>query len=163
MEQEESAADLELLVFELGGARYALELSAVREVVNAVMIATLPDAPAVIEGIVDVRGQIVPVYDLRARFSLPSRPLSVDERMVIAWTSTRLVAFRCERTDWVEHVPRTLMDSADTARSQGRNISGVVRLPEGLVLIQNLDAFLGEAESEQLVKALSAHGDGVKA
>jgi purine-binding chemotaxis protein CheW len=163
MEQEESTADLELLVFELGGARYALELSAVREVVNAVMIATLPDAPPVIEGIVDVRGQIVPVYDLRARFSLPSRPLSVDERMVIAWTSTRLVAFRCERTDWVEHVPRTLMDSADTARSQGRHISGVVRLPEGLVLIQNLDAFLGEAESEQLVKALSAHGDGVKA
>ena len=163
MDREKPADDLELLVFELAGVRYALELSAVREVVSAVMIAPLPDAPPVIEGIVDVRGEIVPVYDLRHRFGLPARPLSADERLVIAWTNTRLVSFRCERTDWVAHVSRSLVDAPDSARSAGRHIAGVVRLPDGLVLIQNLDAFLEAAESAQLDEALSAHGDGVMA
>jgi purine-binding chemotaxis protein CheW len=163
MDREKPADDLALLVFELAGVRYALELSAVREVVSAVMIAPLPDAPPVIEGIVDVRGDIVPVYDLRLRFGLPARRLSPDERLVIAWTNTRLISFRCERTDWVEHVSRTLVDDPATARSAGRHIAGVVRLPDGLVLMQNLDAFLEASESGQLDEAMSAQGDGVKA
>ena len=163
MDREKPADDLELLVFELAGVRYALELSAVREVVSAVMIAPLPDAPPVIEGIVDVRGDIVPVYDLRLRFGLPARRLNPDERLVIAWTNTRLVSFRCERTDWVEQVSRTLVDDPATARSAGRHIAGVVRLPDGLVMIQNLEVFLEASESGQLDEAMSAHGDGVKA
>lgn len=163
MDRDKPADDFELLIFELAGVRYALELSAVREVVNAVMIAPLPDAPSVIEGIVDVRGEVVPVYDLRHRFGLPARRLSPDEQLVIAWTNARVVAFRCERTDWVEHVSRSLVAAPDIARSAGRHIAGVLRLPDGLVLIQNLAAFLEAAETTQLDEALSAHGDGVTA
>ncbi|HSK20858.1 MAG TPA: chemotaxis protein CheW [Longimicrobiales bacterium] len=154
-----SAEDLELLVFELAGTRYALELRSVREVVRAVLIAPLPDAPAVIEGIVDVRGELVPVYDLRARFGLGARALDPDERLVVAWTGSRLAAFRCDRTEWVEHVDPASIEPADSVPGTGRHIAGVARLPEGLVLIQQLDAFLEDAEAAVLDDALSAHSD----
>lgn len=156
MEHHTPAEDLELLVFEVAGVRYALELPSVREVVRAVLISPLPEAPAVIEGIVDIRGELVPVYDLRMRFGLPPRALHPDERLVIAWTGSRLVSFRCERTEWVEHVPRSRIDERDAVPGAGRHIAGVARLADGLVLIQNLAEFLEAAEAESLDVALSA-------
>jgi purine-binding chemotaxis protein CheW len=146
---------LELLVFELAGIRYALELRCVREVLPAVLISPLPEAPAVIEGLIDVRGQLVPVYDLRLRFGLPARRLDPGERLVLAWTGSRVVSFRCERTEWVEHVPRSRIEAPDAVRGASRHIAGVARLADGVVLIQDLDEFLHEAESAELDAALS--------
>jgi purine-binding chemotaxis protein CheW len=159
MEYQTPAEDLELLVFELAGVRYALELPAVREVVRAVLISPLPDAPPVIEGIVEIRGELVPVYDLRLRFGLPPRALDAEERMVVAWTGSRLVSFRCERTEWVEQIPLTRIDEAGALPGSGRHIAGVARLEDGLVLIQNLEAFLDAAEAESLEEALAARAE----
>jgi purine-binding chemotaxis protein CheW len=159
MEHQTPAQDLELLVFELAGVRYALELPAVREVIRAVLISPLPEAPAVIEGIVDVRGELVPVYDLRARFGLPPRALHPDERLVIAWTGSRLASFRCERTEWVEHVARSRIEDPAVVRGAGRHLAGIARLADGLVLIQNLEEFLDAAEAESLATALSARAE----
>lgn len=159
MEPQTPAEDLELLVFELAAVRYALELRSVREVIRAVLISPLPDAPAVIEGIVDVRGELVPVYDLRLRFGLAPRPLDPRERLVVAWTGSRLVAFRCESTEWVEHVPRSRIEGPAAVPGAARHLAGVARLPDGLVLIQDLEEFLDAAEAESLDAALSARGE----
>jgi purine-binding chemotaxis protein CheW len=159
MEHLKPADHVELLVFELSGIRYALELRSVREVVPAVFIAPLPDAPPVIEGIIDVRGEIVPVYDVRLRFGLPPRPLNIDERLVLAWTGSRVVGFRCERTEWREEVPRALIEEPESVRGAGRHLAGVVRLPDGLVLIQDLESFLDEAEAAGLDAAMTIRAD----
>ena len=159
MEQQTPQKDLELLVFELAGVRYALRLPVVREVVHAVLISPLPEAPAVVEGIVDVRGELVPVYDLRARFGLPVRQLKPDERLVIAWTGTRLIAFRCERTEWIEHLEESDIEEAAALPGQGRHLEGVARLADGLVLIQDLEQFLDEAEAAALAEALSGSAE----
>jgi len=156
--QQKAMKDLQLLVFELGGGRYALDLSAVREVVRAVLISPLPDAPAVIEGVISVRGQLAAVYDLRARFGLPSAALSPEERMVIAWTGSRLVAFRCDRADRVEEVPQSRLAEASRVEGASRHVAGVARLEDGLVVIQDLTAFLDDDEVARLDSALAAHG-----
>jgi purine-binding chemotaxis protein CheW len=156
MESDTAAEDLELLVFELAGHRYALELRSVREVVPAVLITPLPDAPTVIEGIIDVRGDLVPVYDLRARFGLSPRMLDPSERIVLAWTGSRPVAFRCDRTEWLEHVASNVLEPAAAIRGAGAYITGAARLDDGLVLIHDLETFLDEAEAERLDAALSA-------
>ncbi|HEX6307201.1 MAG TPA: chemotaxis protein CheW [Longimicrobiales bacterium] len=156
MEPQSSPSDLELLVFELAGIRYALKLEAVREVTRAVLITPLPDAPPVIEGVVEVRGELVPVYDLRLRFGHEARPLDPEERLVIAWTGSRLAAFRCDTTGWVESISRDRVGSPAALRAAGRHIAGVARLSDGLVLIQDLERFLDEAEATRLGSALSA-------
>jgi purine-binding chemotaxis protein CheW len=149
---------VDLLVLELGGVRYGLDLSAIREVVRAVLITPLPDAPPVVEGVIDVRGAVVPVYDLRARFGLPPRPLHPDEQMVIAWTGDRLVAVRCDHVPDVESVTPDRLDSAVALPGGDRHIAGVARLPGGLVLIHDLATFLEEAEELSLDEALVRRG-----
>lgn len=91
-------SEIGLLAFELSGQRYGLPLAAVLEVVRAVAITPLPGVPPVVEGAINVRGRVVPVLDLRARFGLPPHPLDPDQHLVLARTGRRLVAVR---TDWV--------------------------------------------------------------
>src|SRR5436309_14010618 len=64
----------EVLIFEVGSQRYGLPAAGVRELVRAVTVTPLPRAPAIVEGVIDLRGTIVPVLDIRARFRLPAKP-----------------------------------------------------------------------------------------
>lgn len=155
LDRQARPGDIELLVFELAGVRYALDLSCVREVVRAVLITPLPEAPSVVEGVIDVRGEIVPVYDMRLRFGHPPRTLHPDDRLIVAWTGERLVALRCDRTDWIEEVQSSAVEAPQFGRS-GR-IAGVAKLPDGVVLIHDLAGFLEEAEKLALDEALAAH------
>lgn len=157
MSQEPTqAAGIELLVFELAGVRYGIDLASVREVARAVLITPLPDAPPVVEGVIDARGTLVPVYDLRLRFGMPPRALHPDERMVLAWTGERLAAFRCDAAGTTAQVETTRVDGSDAVVHGGRQISGVARLPDGLVLIHDLARFLDDAERLTLDDALAA-------
>lgn len=148
---------LDLLVFELAAARHALPLECVREVARAVLITPLPDAPPVVEGIIDVRGDVVPVYDLRLRFGMPARRLSPDEWLVTAWTGERVVAFRADRADEIVTTGRAAIAGREAVPGGSAYMAGVARLPDGIVLIDHLPAFLDAAERDSLDAALAAH------
>lgn len=148
--------EVELLVFELSGQRYGVSLSAVREVVRAVAVTPLPGAPPVVEGAIDVRGRVVPVLDLRARFGLPPRALDPDQQLILAIAGGRLVAVRADRVAWLFSVPATEIEEAAQVTPTLRRFAGVAKLADGLVLIHDLEAFLSQAEAESLEGALAA-------
>jgi purine-binding chemotaxis protein CheW len=149
------AEAVDLLVLELGGLRCGLLLDSVREVVRAVLVTPLPGAPPVVEGVIDVRGVVVPVYDLRARFDLPVRPLDPAERMVIAWTGDRLVAVRCDDTGDLEHVHPDAIEPVAELPGDGRHVAGLARVDDGLIVVHDLAVFLEDAERLTLDGALA--------
>ncbi|MEA3244883.1 MAG: chemotaxis protein CheW, partial [Gemmatimonadota bacterium] len=73
-----------LLTFSLGEARFAVPADCVVATVRAVAIAALPHAPPMVEGVVNYRGVVVPVLDIRARFGLAANPLHTDQHMIVA-------------------------------------------------------------------------------
>jgi len=157
--QARTAGPGEVLVFMVGGVRCAVPLDEVREVVRAVAITPLPTAPPIVEGIIDVRGRLVPVLDLRGRLGLPAAPLRAEQKLVIADAGERRVAVRVDAVDWV-----TQLDGEDVAEPDRvvRGIgylAGVARLPDGLVLVHDLAAFLEQGEEEALTAALAAYLD----
>jgi purine-binding chemotaxis protein CheW len=144
-----------LLVFELEDYRIALAASAVREVVRAVAISPLPHAPPVIEGVINARGALVPVFDLRQRFGLPPRPLSPDQHLIFAFAGPRVVALRVDRAADFLTVAEADIESATRIAPGSDDATAVARLPDGLVVIQDLDRFLSPAEAEQVDAILS--------
>jgi len=80
---------MELLIFELAGQRYGLAVDDVREVVHAVSISPLPKAPAVVEGVINVRGTVTAVLDIRRRFGHPAKPLAPSDHFVLARAGER--------------------------------------------------------------------------
>jgi purine-binding chemotaxis protein CheW len=139
---------LEFLIFDLEGVRYGLPVGDVRAIVRAVLPVPLPGAPGVIEGVINLRGRVVPVLDLRQRFRLPARPIEPTDHLIIARAAGRLVALRVDR----------VVDLARVAAGDVQDVAAarVAKLPDDLVVIQDLGALLSEAESSALDQALPA-------
>ncbi len=145
----------EVLVFEVGGQRYGLPAPDVEELVRAVTITPLPRAPAVIEGIVDVRGRVVPVLDIRARFRLPARGPEHTDHLVVASAGDRLLALRADRAIGLVRLDPRDVEDAGRVVPAAEYVAGIARLPDGLVLIHDLRTFLSRAETEVLDESLS--------
>ena len=150
------------LIFTIDDQRFALPLAQVRETVRAVAITPLAGAPGVVEGIVDVRGTVTPVLDLRRRFGLPPRPVSPEEHLVLATAGARPVALRVDRATDVATVPDEAVTPAVPDDPATRHLAGVARLADGMVLIGDLEAFLLQGEREALERALGGEGRGAR-
>jgi purine-binding chemotaxis protein CheW len=146
----------EVLVFELGDQAYGLPTADVRELVRAVAITPLPGAPAVIEGVVDVRGLVLPVLDVRARFGLPAKPLDPSDHFIVASAGPRGVILHVDRATHLALVDEALVQGPQTLGPSATHVAGVAKLDAGLLLIHDLTTFLSAAEAASLEEALLA-------
>lgn len=146
---------MDVLVFEVGGVRYGLPALQVREIARAVTIVPLPRAPAIVEGVIDVHGTLVPVLDLRARFQLPAKPLSHTDHLILAWAGPRLVAVRADRATGLHRIDPEQIDAGKGGVPGVDHVVGIAKLPDGLVLVHDLRGFLDQAESTALEGAVA--------
>ena len=149
------------LVFTLETRRFAVRARYVREVVRAVAISALPAAPPVMEGVVNYRGRVVPVLDIRARFGLPPVPLHPKQHFIVAEAGPRLVVLRVDHAAELLEVPDAVVETAGDAAPGARLTEGFVRLPDGLVVIHDLERFLSLDEGEQVDAAVAGLKDDV--
>lgn len=151
-----AGARVEVLVFELGEHRFALRAPDVSELLRAVTVVPLPEAPPVIEGVINVRGAVVPVLDLRARFRLPARPIDPRDHLILSWAGERLVAIRADRAVALEWLEADAIEAPADIASGTRALTGIAKVADGLLLIQDLRAFLTQTETGSLDEALLA-------
>jgi purine-binding chemotaxis protein CheW len=150
---------MDLLVFETAGRRYALPLAEVRSVARAVAITPLPGAPAAVEGVVNVRGELIPVMDIRLREQLPAKELDPREYLLMADAGGRTVAVRVEGIGEPVTVEDDRLRSATEVASVADHVAGIATLEEGLTLIYDLARFLSLAETAVLAEALAVAGE----
>jgi purine-binding chemotaxis protein CheW len=147
---------VKLLAFELAARRLAVPIQCLDTVVWAVAVTTLPHAPPFVEGIINVRGSVVPVIDLRRRFGLPSVPLSLHQRFIVVRTASRSLALRVDSVADLVEVQPDAIERADQVLPGARHAAGIVRLEDGVTVIQDLEALLSAEEEAGLDRALSA-------
>jgi len=145
-----------LLAFTLDDWRCALELSAVERVYRAVAVTPLPDAPDIVLGVVNVRGVVLPVVDIRRRFRLPEKNLTPDDRLIIAHSTGRLVALVVDDVTGVIECAEKDITSASAIVPSMEYVEGVARLKDGMILIHDLARFLSLEEKAVLEQALGA-------
>lgn len=144
-----AAAGDEFLAFRLAGRRFAVASAKVERVVRAAAVTPLPQAPAVVLGVVDVAGEIVPVMDMRSRLGSPPKELQPEDLFLFARSGERRIALVVDAIDDLVRIGAAQPLTVDTP-----HFRGVVRLPDGLLLIHDVDAFLDPTEKEQLDAAL---------
>lgn len=131
-----------LLIVGLGSLRLGIPLEVVERVVAAVETTPLAAAPESIMGVVNIRGEIVPVLDLRPAFRLPSRPLGVDDQFVITRHGPGPLAVVVDEAREVSEVDDARVVDAGELLPGLDSIRGVVRLDDGLLLINDPERFL---------------------
>ncbi|MBI2840447.1 MAG: purine-binding chemotaxis protein CheW [Acidobacteria bacterium] len=145
----------EVLLLEIGAQRYGLPTSDVREVLRAVTVVPLPKAPPIVLGVINVRGTVVPVLDIRTRFRLPAREILESDHFVVATAGERLVAICADRALDLKEISANEVEEATRTVPGAEYVAGIAKLPDGLVLIHDLRSFLSQAEGAQLAEAMS--------
>jgi len=148
-----------LLVFTLDEQQYALRLEAVERVVRAAAITPLPKAPDIILGILDIRGEVVPVINVRKRFRQPELEIRPSDQFIIARARSLTVALLVDAAESVVAEPEPGQTATDDFLTGMEYVAGVTRTAAGLVLIHDLDTFLSLGEEQLLLEALEP-GEG---
>ncbi len=145
-----------LVIFLLNNQKYALYLSAVKEVLPAMEITPLPQATDIILGLINLRGEIIPVFNTRKRFQLPERPLDVNDHLIVATAGKRMVALLVDTTEKL--IPSESLSISEVPHIHSRLdfVRGVCKLDDDLILIHDLETFLSPEEDTRLTEALSA-------
>jgi len=145
---------LQLVVFTLDEQHYALHLHSVERAIHMIEITPLPSAPEIVIGVVNVQGTVVPVLNIRRRFRLPEREPDLGDQLIIARTARRIVALVVDAVNDVVALPSGELVVPETILTQLEHLDGVVKLDDGMVFIQDLDAFLSLEEEQALDVAI---------
>jgi purine-binding chemotaxis protein CheW len=155
---------LRFVVFTLDEGRFALPLEAVERIVRAVAVTTLPKAPTIVLGIINVQGEIIPVINLRWRNNLPARSLGPDDEFIIARHSLADASERAVAL-WVDAVEGVLECRSDEVLPAAQLYSGVeyitgaIKREGRIILIQDLEQSLSASEAATLDAALTQNDE----
>ncbi len=141
---------LQLVSFEIGVEEYAIPILAVQEINRVMPITPVPHSPAAVEGVINLRGRIIPVVDMRKRFGLPKTSETGDSRIVVVEVGQdrRVLGFTVDRVHEVLRLPADIIDPApavahhnpaEAPSSPAANfITGIGKLDDRLLILIDL-------------------------
>ena len=141
------ASELQLVVFRLAGELYGVDISGVSEIVRMQSVTRLPKTPDFIEGMIDVRGTIYPVIDLRKRFDVVVGESTDESRIVLVEIGGRSVGVIVDAVVQVLRVSRDKVTplSSLPPGSGAEFIEGILNADEQLIIVVDLEVALAEA------------------
>jgi len=154
--------DSNVVVFTLNDRRLALPLTSVLRIVRIAAIDPLPGAPSVVAGVVNVRGEVLPVLSLRERFGMATREVELSDHLVLVRRQNSHIALWVDSVSGVSELGEQSRVAAETIFPGLRYLRSVAKDQDGLVLIQDLDAFLSAEEVVELEAALEQSTTGTR-
>jgi purine-binding chemotaxis protein CheW len=154
---------LQIVTFRVGTEEFGLAIGAISEVVRPLPITALPHMPPFVAGVIDLRGMIIPIVDLRQRFGIPAVNGNQSKvRMLITWgavpgtASTQgMLGFVVDGVQEVMHIPAASIGSApEAAKGRGTEfIAGVVKAVDRLIVLIDITKVLSREERTVLAEA----------
>lgn len=144
-----------IVLFNLDESKFALSLNEVERVVPIVEITQLPKAPDIVIGIVNFHEEIIPVVNIRKRFNMPIREVELDDQLIIARTTKRLVALVVDSVTGVHELNNSQQADIKELFKYTEYIKGIAKVDDGIVLINDLESFLSLDEQQLIDTALS--------
>jgi purine-binding chemotaxis protein CheW len=133
--------------FRIGDRDFALPLSAVERVIQAVGVDPLPEAPDEVVGVIDVQGSVIPVVDLRRRFGMDTREIDLSDQFIIAKTPSRSAAVLVDQVCGVISYSIGEMVPPEEIIEGIEHIRGIVRREGRTVFVlKDLDVILSASE-----------------
>ncbi len=150
---------LQLVSFVVGAEEYAISILAVQEINRMMAITRVPQSPPFVEGVINLRGKVIPVVDLRKRFGMPVGEDTGDERIIVVEvqgeTEARVIGFTVDKVNRVLRIGSDIVEPAP-AMACGTNseyVQGVGKLDEGLLILLSLEKLFSPSELEQAAAA----------
>jgi len=150
--QKQNDSSIQVVSFRLENEEFGLDILRVQEILRSMEITPIPSSPDFVEGIVNLRGKVVPVINLRKRFGFPVRACDKDCRIVVSEIAENTVGFDVDGVREVLHIPLNTIEPPPSMVLGTRKdyFFGVGKLKNRLILLVDLDKILTNQEIMRL-------------
>jgi len=145
--------EIQLVVFQLGEEEYGIDVSQVKEIIKMRRVTKVPRSPKFVEGVINLRGQLTTVMDLRKRFNIGAGDMDDNTRIVVAEVKNNPIGIIVDSVSAVLKVPEKDIDqtpSAIAAEIDAEFLKGVGKVGERLIILLDLARVLTQGEIEHI-------------
>ena len=153
-EKENTIKEIEFITFLLGEEEYGIDVLKIMEIIRPAKVTRMPNASPFVEGVINLRGMVIPIIDLKLRFKIGS----IDKnnpgmRIIIINVGNEHIGVE---VDMVKEVTRITADDIDNAPDvtdvslDQRFVSGIAKKDERLIVLLDTDKIFSETEKEEL-------------
>ncbi len=144
--RHEGSGTMQLVSFQLGQEEYGVGITKVQEIILMGEITRVPETPAYIKGLINLRSTVIPIVDLRLRFGLPEQAPTEETRIMVVNVCGKTVGIVVDAVNEVLRISRDqIAPPPPTVAGVGREyLTGLVRLNKGLLILLDIDKLLAE-------------------
>ena len=145
-------SEVQLVIFSLSSEEYGVDIMQVREIVTYREPVTVPNTPAFVEGIINLRGEIIPIVNLKRRFNISGEIIGEQTRIIVMNIDTKKVGFIVDDASEVITIRNEDIEIAPEIVSgvDREYISGIGKVEERILIILDLNKLFTEKEREAL-------------
>jgi purine-binding chemotaxis protein CheW len=145
----DASGSLQFVVCELGDEHFGLDIAKVIEIIRPLPITAVPQSPVFVKGVMNLRGRIIPVVDLRARFGMPAVEPTKETRIVVADSISTRVGLVVDAVSEVLIVPVASLEPTPNIATNvdAEYLRGIAKLDDKLILLLDIDGLFLEDQS----------------
>jgi len=135
---------LQLVTFSISDEEFGVDILKVQEIIRTMEISKVPRAPDFVEGVINLRGKVIPIIDLRRRFGLAHKLHDKNTRIIVIEMTDVIVGFVVDAVSEVLRIPASTVEPPPpvVAGMDSEYISGVGKLEDSLLILLDLDKLL---------------------
>lgn len=146
---------LQLVSFNLDKEEFGVDILNVQEINRMMMITKVPNSPDYIEGVINLRGRVIPVIDLRTKLGMQKKDSDKNTRIIVTETNNKIVGFIVDSVKEVIRIPEEITEEPPklTTGINSDYIKAVGKLEDRLLILIDLNKILSATELKELNKA----------
>jgi purine-binding chemotaxis protein CheW len=143
---------VQLVSFKIGVEEFGVDILKVQEINRMLEVTRVPNAPEHVEGVINLRGKVIPIINLRRRFGMERKERDKDTRIVVVELSGKVVGFVVDAVSEVLRIPRNVTEPPPSlvAGIEAEYITAVGKLEDRLLILLDLEKVLSMEEKESL-------------
>ena len=143
---------IQLVTFKIADEEFGVDILKVQEIIRMMPITKVPNAPSFVEGVINLRGKVIPVIDMRKRFGLPASKHDSSTRIEVMDLQGQVVGFVVDAVSEVLRIKESTVEPppAVVAGVGSEYMRGVGKLEDRLLILLDLDKLLNQRELDSL-------------
>jgi purine-binding chemotaxis protein CheW len=145
--------ELQLVSFHVGNEEFGIDILRVKEIIRILEITKVPNSPDYVEGVINLRGRVIPIIDLRVRLKVTKTVLNTNSRIIVLEIEDKTVGFIVDSVSEVLRISTSLIEAPPSIVSNinSEYITAIVKLDDKLLILLDMEKVLSAEEKKELI------------
>ena len=145
---------VQLVSFNIGEEEFGVDILKVQEINRMVEITRVPNSPDYVEGVINLRGKVIPIIHMRKRLGMPAKPLDKDTRIIVVEIDKKVIGFIVDSVNEVLRINKSITEPPPSmvAGIDSDFITSIAKLEDRLLILLDLEKILTKSEVDEIKK-----------